>query len=90
MRLHLYRIRDCYVLYELYQEKTDHAYDLGFQSISNFTQPACSALETSLILEVLDTATKDIHYLSLVVRKPVFGVADPVPHKQGCAVIEDG
>ena len=28
--------------------------------------------------------------LSLVVRKPVFGVSDQVPHKPGCKAIEDG
>ena len=28
--------------------------------------------------------------MSLVVRKPVFGVSDQVPHKQGCAATEDG
>ena len=28
--------------------------------------------------------------LSLVVRKPVFGVSDKVRHKPGCAVTEDG
>ena len=27
---------------------------------------------------------------SLVVRKPVFGVFDLVPHKPGCTAIEDG
>ena len=29
-------------------------------------------------------------YLSLVVRKPVFGVSDQVPHKPGRAATEDG
>ena len=29
-------------------------------------------------------------YLSLVVRKPVFGVSDQVPHKPGCTVTGDG
>ena len=28
--------------------------------------------------------------MSLVVRKPVFGVSDLVRHKPGCAVTEDG
>ena len=27
--------------------------------------------------------------MSLVLRKPVFGVSDPVPHKQGCTATED-
>ena len=29
-------------------------------------------------------------YLSLVVRKPVFGVFDQVGHKPGCTATEDG
>ena len=29
-------------------------------------------------------------YMSLVVRKPVFGVSDTVPHKPGCTATEDG
>ena len=28
--------------------------------------------------------------LSLVVRKPVFGVSDQVPHKPSCTTTEDG
>ena len=28
--------------------------------------------------------------MSLVLRKPVFGVSDQVPHKPGCTVTEDG
>ena len=31
-----------------------------------------------------------IHNLSLVVRKPVFGVSDQVQHKPGCAATDDG
>ena len=31
-----------------------------------------------------------LRYFSLVVRKPVFGVSDQVPHKPGCTAIEDG
>ena len=31
-----------------------------------------------------------LNYLSLVVRKPVFGVSDQVPHKSGCTATEDG
>ena len=29
-------------------------------------------------------------YMSLVVRKPVFGVSDQVPHKPGCTARENG
>ena len=32
----------------------------------------------------------DKAHMSLVVRKPVFGVSDLVGHKPGCAVLEDG
>ena len=31
-----------------------------------------------------------LHYMSLVVRKPVFGVSDQVRHKPGCTATEDG
>ena len=30
------------------------------------------------------------YYLSLVLRKPVFGVSDQVSHKRGCTATEDG
>ena len=29
-------------------------------------------------------------YMSLVVRKPVYGVSDQVPHKPGCTATQDG
>ena len=29
-------------------------------------------------------------YMSLIVRKPVFGISDLVRHKPGCAATEDG
>ena len=29
-------------------------------------------------------------YMSLVLRKPVFGVSDQVRHKPGCTALEDG
>ena len=31
----------------------------------------------------------EIYHMSLVVRKPVFGVSDLVRHKPGCAITED-
>ena len=31
-----------------------------------------------------------VDYMSLFVRKPVFGVSDQVRHKPGCAATEDG
>ena len=36
------------------------------------------------------TTVMNRHDLSLVVRKPVFGVSNLVRHKPGCAVTEDG
>ena len=33
---------------------------------------------------------KGWYYLSLVVKKPVFGVSDLVPHKPGFTATEDG
>ena len=36
------------------------------------------------------SSQKHRYYLSLVVRKPVFGVSDQVPHKPGCTATEDG
>ena len=38
---------------------------------------------------VLQESTRSGEYLSLVLRKPVFGVFDQVPHKPGCTAIED-
>ena len=36
--------------------------------------------------------TSDVYlkYMSLVVRKPVFGVSEQVGHKPGCSATEDG
>ena len=33
--------------------------------------------------------TNDVSEMSLVLRKPVFGVSDLVPHKPGCTAIKD-
>ena len=33
---------------------------------------------------------KERNQMSLVMRKPVFGVSDQVGHKQGCTTAEDG
>ena len=32
----------------------------------------------------------NLYQMSLVLRKPVFGVSDQVPHKPGCTATEDG
>ena len=37
-----------------------------------------------------DVSFGTVYIMSLVVRKPVFGVSDLVPHKPGCAIAEDG
>ena len=39
--------------------------------------------------DLLDAAKKKVN-MSLLVRKPVFGVSDQVPNKPGCTVTEDG
>ena len=43
----------------------------------------------NLNLENTDQSS-NIDQMSLVVRKPVFGVSDQVRHKPGCTAIEDG
>ena len=35
------------------------------------------------------TVTRPLYSMSLVVRKPVFGVSEQVPHKPGCTATED-
>ena len=48
---------------------------------------------------LLDNASQSVYlltsgrsgiYMSLVVRKPVFGVSDQVPHKPSCTTTQDG
>ena len=39
---------------------------------------------------LLLSAWDRLHHLSLVVRKPVFGVSDQIRHKPGCTATEDG
>ena len=39
---------------------------------------------------ISDTLQNENHNLSLVMRKPVFGVSDQVLHKPGCTATEDG
>ena len=38
----------------------------------------------------LSGGRQSVALLSLVARKPVFGVSDQVRHKSGCTTIEDG
>ena len=43
---------------------------------------------------MMEKSNKEIisfqNHMSLVVRKPVLGVSDQVPHKPGCTATEDG
>ena len=50
------------------------------------------SIESKIVVSIFIFAfLQVIHYhLSLVVRKPVFGVSDQVRHKPGCTVIQDG
>ena len=45
--------------------------------------------DASLDLETAFSACFNFH-MSLVVRKPVFGVSDQVRHKPGCTTTQDG
>ena len=38
---------------------------------------------------LLNMSSCSTDHLSLIVRKPVFGVFDQVPHKPGCTITED-
>ena len=42
------------------------------------------------IIARLTRWTTKVTHMSLVPRKPVFGVSDQVPHKPGCTATEDG
>ena len=46
------------------------------------------ATEANKKLEMLDIETRDL--LSLVMRKPVFGISDQLTYKSGCRPTEDG
>ena len=39
--------------------------------------------------EISKIEVQQPHYMSLIVRKPLFGVSDLVRHKPGCTVTED-
>ena len=56
---------------------------LSIISVVSPTCPRCDAWKTYITITRLCN-------MSLVVRKPEFGVSDQVPHKPGCAVTEDG
>ena len=49
-----------------------------------------SSIQNTNDIETLNSTCKYLDdHLSLV-RTPVFGVSDQVPHKSGCAITEDG
>ena len=58
-----------------------------FPSVKVCLKPACSVTRNSWNREISDNTTGN---MSLVVRKPVFGVSDQVPHKPGCTATQDG
>ena len=55
-----------------------------FSQRGSFIDIQPTAMQTQQICDCV------LKYLSLVVRKPVFGVSDQVPHKPGCTATEDG
>ena len=48
-----------------------------------------SVLTPEQVLTVYVLGRNKKNNMSLVLRKPVFGVSDKVPHKQGCTTTED-
>ena len=69
--------------------------NLKFQFSSMFviTEQAC--MNVNLVNDVHNVAHTGflkmmLYYMSLVLRKPVFGVSDQVRHKLGCTATEDG
>ena len=56
------------------------------------TKQKSQSLSFQLYLVIYAANSYDtcICHMRLVVRKPVFGVSDQVPHKPGCADTEDG
>ena len=56
-------------------------------STSRGSSHCVASMHTKMILHILKEA---LSHLSLIVRKPVFGVSDLVRHKSGCTVLEDG
>ena len=70
----------------------DLHYALAILSIS-FEAISTLYYKTFLLEQYFGCQAKQVDqhlYLSLVVRKPVFGVSDQVPHKPGCTFTEDG
>ena len=60
------------------------------QEMLNLVTNCCKLLKVSQAAEwaVSSTDLASVAYLSLVVRKPVFGVSDQVRHKPDCAITE--
>ena len=51
-------------------------------------QQIAPMLRTIVSNWIMDAGVVEV--MSLVVRKPVFGVSDQVPHKPGCTTTQDG
>ena len=54
---------------------------------SNFGSGSRQRVDVSLY-SIIDYHTDSSKHMSLVVRKPVFGVSDQVPHKPGCTATD--
>ena len=52
--------------------------------------PFSAFLVTGLTIYINMCAAKIVDHMSLVLRKPVFGVSDQVRYKAGCTATEDG
>ena len=86
----------CHVVFyysELFEESSlvqkTWIYYLQLQFCSYATLKACGIF-THAISHFSTSANKTKVILSLVVRKPAFGVSDQVRHKPGCTIKEDG
>ena len=57
------------------------------ENCTSFNACMVKMTDTAVALSVLLDTPK---YMSLIVRKPVFGISDQVRHKPGCTATEDG
>ena len=103
LRLGMFTIRFQTFEYPLTYDMATHVYicvelmkrhflPIGFQLIPHAKEISFLLLDIVPSSQVLVTLMFliDKRYLSLVVRKSVFGVSDQVRHKPGCTIKEDG
>ena len=69
-------------------------FDLELSNLSNLTRSPLPVTRAETRLHVFNKMDPPsvlfvLHYNSLVVRKPVFGIFDQIPHKRGCTTTED-